>query len=168
MNTFGSLDIVILFIVGNTLNGNPTASGLHALSSDLKTSKNRTMAPSKIQVPDDVIRITSPGSRRITFTTKKATERIRLEREERKIKLEIRALCKAEARSGSHKELEKSKGVVTVGDFLLRKLAAQENTLKELSGEATNSKETGNHRGREANLERMKHETVEALRTLSI
>jgi hypothetical protein len=113
------------------------------------------MAPSKIQVPDDVIRIISPRSRRTTFTTKKAEERIRLEREERKAKLENRALRRAETRSGLHKELEKSEGAATVGDFLLRKLAAQENTLKGLSGEATNSKERVNHLGGEATLERM-------------
>ena len=121
------------------------------------------MAPSKIQVPDDVFRITSPGSRQTTFTTKKAEERIRLESEDRKAKLEIRALRRAEAGSGFHKELEKSEGAVMVGDFLLRKLAAQENSLKGLSGEAKSSKERVNHREGEENLERMKHETVEAL-----
>jgi hypothetical protein len=77
--------------------------------------------------PDDVLRMTSPGSRRTTFTTKKAEERGRLESEDRKAKLEIRAIRRAEAGSRFHKELEKSDGAVTVGDFLLRKLAAQEN-----------------------------------------
>jgi hypothetical protein len=43
-----------------------------------------------------------------------------------------------------HKELEKSEGAVTVGDFLLRKLGARGNTLKGLSIEATNSKERVN------------------------
>jgi len=134
------------------LNANCTVAGLHAT------------APLKIQVLDDVIRITPPGSRRTTFKTKKAEKRIRLEREDRKAKLEIRALRRAETRSG----LEKSEGAATVGDFLLRKLAAQEDTLKRLSGEATNSKERVNHREEEANLERMKHETVETLKTLSL
>jgi hypothetical protein len=121
------------------------------------------MAPSRIQVPDDVFRITSPGSRRTTFTTKKAEERSRLESEDRKAKLEIRALRRAEAGSRFHKELEKSDGAVTVGDFLLRKLAAQENTLKGLSGEGKNSKETVDHGEGQEHLERMKRETVEAL-----
>jgi hypothetical protein len=121
------------------------------------------MTPSRIQVPDDVFRITSPGSRRTTFATKKTEERIRLESEDRKAKLKIRALRRAEVGSGFHKELEKSDGAVTVGDFLLRKLAAQENTLKGLSEEAKNSKERVNHREGEENLERAKHETVEAL-----
>ena len=121
------------------------------------------MTPSRIQVPDDVFRITSPGSRRTTFTTKKTEERIRLESEDRKTKLKIRALRRAEVGSDFHKELEKSDGAVTVGDFLLRKLAAQENTLMGLSGEAKNSEERVNHREGEKNLETMKHETVEAL-----
>ena len=38
----------------------PIATSLVCMLSDLKTSKNRTMALSKIQVPNDVIRITSP------------------------------------------------------------------------------------------------------------
>jgi hypothetical protein len=83
-------------------------------------------------------------SRLTTFTTKKAEERIRLEREDRKAKLEIRALRRVEPGSGLHKELEKSEGAVTVGDFLLRKLGAQGNTLKGLSLEATNTKERVN------------------------
>jgi hypothetical protein len=125
------------------------------------------MAPSKIQVPDDVFRMTSPGSGRTTFTTRKTEERIRLENEDRKAKLEVRALRKAEARAGL-KELEKSEGAVIVSDCLLRKLAAQENTLKGLSGEAKNSKERVDHKEGEASLERMKHETVEALAALML
>jgi hypothetical protein len=112
------------------------------------------MALPRIQVPDDVLRRASNGSRRTTFTTKKAIERSRLESEDRKAKLEIRALRRAEARSRFHKELEKSDGVVTVGDFLLRKLAAQENTLEGLSGEGKNSKETVDHGEGQEQLER--------------
>ena len=59
--------------------------------------------------------------------------------------------------------MEKSETAATVGDFLLRKLAAHENTSKRLTGEAKNSKESVNPREGEENLERMKHETVEAL-----
>ena len=51
---------------------------------------------------------------------------------------------------------------VTIGDFLLRKLAVQENTFKELSGEANSSNERANHGEGKASLEKMKHETVEA------
>ena len=101
--------------------------------------------------------MTSPGSRRTTFTTKKAEERSRLESEDRKAKLEIRALRRAEAGSGFHKELEKSEGAVMVGDFLQRKLEGG------LSGEAKNSKEMVNHREGQEHLERMKHKSVEAL-----
>jgi hypothetical protein len=107
--------------------------------------------------------MTSPGSRWTTFTTKKAEERSRLESEDRKAKLEIRALRRVEAGPRFYKELEKSEGEVTVGDFLLRKLAAQENTLKRLSGEVKNSKEMVNRREGQEHLERMKYETVEAL-----
>jgi hypothetical protein len=136
---------------------------VYAPSLDHKTSKNCTMAPSRIQVPDDVLRITSPGSRRTTFTTKKAEERVRLESEDRKAKLEIRALRRAKAGSRFHKELEKSDGAVTVGDFLLRKLAAQENTLEGLSGKGKNSIDTVDHGEVQEQLERIKRETVEAL-----
>lgn len=136
-------------------------------SLDLKTSKDRTIAPPRIEVPDDVIGITFPGSRRTFFTTKKAEKRIRLEREDCKARLEI-ALRRAETRSVLHKELEKSEGALELAEFLLMKLAVQENTLRGLSGEATNNKEMENQREEEANLERMKHETVEALMTLSL
>jgi hypothetical protein len=125
------------------------------------------MAPSRIQVPDDVLGMTSPGSRRTTFTTKKAEERSRLESEDRKAKLEIRALRRAEAGSRFHKELEKSDGAVTVGGFLLRKLAAQENTLKGLSGEGKNSKEMVGHGEGQEHLERMKREALTLMRTYS-
>jgi len=129
---------------------NTYANAVYALSPDHKTSKNCTIELPRIQVPDNVLSITSPGSRRTTFTIKKAEERSRLESEDRKAKLEIRALRRVEAGSRFHKELEKSNGAVTVRDFLLRKLAAQENTLDGLSGKGNNSKETVDHReGRE-------------------
>ena len=53
-------------------------------------------------------------------------------------------------------------------DMLPRKLAVQENTFKELSGEANSSNERANHIEGEANLEKMKRETVEALRLLRL
>jgi hypothetical protein len=126
------------------------------------------MAPARIQIPDDVFRITPPGSRRTIFTTKKNEERMRLEREDRKAKLEIRALRREEAGSSFHKELEKSESVDKLGDMLLKKLAVQENTFKELSREANSSNERANHKEGEANLEKIKHKTVEALMMLRL
>ena len=48
------------------------------------------------------------------------------------------------------------------------KLAAEENALKRWSTEATNSKEADIYKEAEAKLERMKHETVDALKTLAL
>jgi hypothetical protein len=59
--------------------------------------------------------------------------------------------------------LEKSDGAVTVGDFLLRKLAAQENALKGLSGDGKNSKEMVDYGEGQEHLERMKRKTAEAI-----
>jgi hypothetical protein len=123
------------------------------------------MPLARIQVPDDVFRITPPGSRRTIFTTKKNQERIRLEREERKTKLEARALRKGEAGNSLHKELETSESVDKLGEMLLKKLAVQENPFKELSGDANSRNEC---REAEANLEKMKCETIEALMTLRL
>jgi hypothetical protein len=53
--------------------------------------------------------------------------------------------------------------VVTVRDFLLKKLAAQENTLKGLFREGKNSKETVDYGEGQEHLERIKRETVKAL-----
>jgi hypothetical protein len=97
-----------LLIVKYTLNNNRTISGLYVLSLDLKTSKNRIIILSKIQVPNNIIRIIFSRSYRTIFITKKAAEKIRLEKENRKTKLEIRAFRKAETRSGLYKELEKN------------------------------------------------------------
>jgi hypothetical protein len=117
------------------------------------------MAPTRIQLPDNVIRITPRGSRRTIFTTKKDEERIRLEREDRKEKLEIQSHRREEAGSGFQKELEMSEGAV-------RELAVQENTAKGLSGRANSSNDKANYKGGDMNLEKTKYETVEALRTL--
>jgi hypothetical protein len=56
--------------------------------------------------------------------------------------------------------LEKSDGAVTVGDFLLRELAAQENTLEGWSGKGKNSKDTVDHGEGQEQLERIKRETL--------
>ncbi|KAF8846687.1 hypothetical protein BDZ45DRAFT_699803 [Acephala macrosclerotiorum] len=134
---------------------------------DLKTSKDRTITLPRIQIPDDVIKIAFPKPYPTTFTTKNAEERIRLKGEDCKARFAT-ALYRAETRSYLYEELETNESAVTVVECLLRKLAAQENALKGLSGEATNSEERVNDKDGEANLERMKHETVEALWTLSL
>jgi hypothetical protein len=100
------------------------------------------------------------------FTAEKDEERIRLEREDRKAKLELRALGGEEARSGFHKDLEKSESTNRLGDLLSREFAVQANTLKGLSGGVNSSNERENLRVVEVNLETMKCETVEALRML--
>ena len=124
------------------------------------------MAGERIQVPDNVFRVTPPGSRRTIFTTQQNEERIRLERDDREAKLKLRALRREKAGPSFRQELEKSDGAIGIRDCLLRKLAAQENTLQELSGEANSSGGRANHRGEEANLEKMRRETVEALKML--
>jgi hypothetical protein len=118
------------------------------------------MALARIQIPENVFRITPLGSRRQRFTTKINEERIRLEREDQRSKLAFRSLQREKAGHRFHKEMEKSEGVVRLRDFFLGELAVQENT--ELFGGANSSKERENHR---VSLERKKHETVEALRT---
>lgn len=113
--------------------------------------------------------------------TKKNKERIRLEREDQKTKLEIWSLWREGTRSGFYKELEKSKSIVKLGDILLSKLAVQDNTLKELLRklavyentikellEANSSNKTENHTEGKANLKKMKHKTIEALRILKL
>jgi hypothetical protein len=124
------------------------------------------MALTRIQLPDNVIRITPRGSRGTIFTTKKDEERIRLEREDRKEKLEIRSQRREEARPEFHKELEMSEGAVRLGDFLLGELAVQENTTKGLLERASSSNDKANNKRGDMNLEKTKYETIEALKTL--
>lgn len=154
--------MIVLLIVRYSLNANAIIS-LYALSLNHKTLKNCIIALSRIQVPDNVLRVTLLKSRRITFATKKAKERSYLKSEDCKAKLEIRALQKVEAKLRFYKGLEKSDSVVIVGDFLLRKLAAQENTLNGLFKERKNSKEIVDYKERQEHLERIKRETVKAL-----
>lgn len=75
------------------------------------------------------------------------------------MKLEARALQREEARFSFYKELKKSESVDKLGEMLLRKLAVQENIFKEFSGEAN---EKANQSEGEANLEKMKRDTVAA------
>jgi hypothetical protein len=121
------------------------------------------MTLARIQIPKHVFGITSPGSRRLRFTTKINEERIRLESEDQKSKLAFRSLQREKAGHRFHKEMEKSEGVVRLRDFFLGELAVQENT--ELYSRANSGKERDNHMGIKVNLERKKYETVEALRT---
>ncbi|CZR68384.1 uncharacterized protein PAC_18283 [Phialocephala subalpina] len=157
------------FTQTSTQTSKPPASSRLPISRffDLRTSRDRTIAPPRIEVPDDVIPITFPGSRRTFFTTTKAEKRIRLKKVDCEAKVEI-ALRRAETRSAEtssvlHKEWEEGEGALELTECLLMKLAVQENTLRGLSGEATMNKEMGNQREEEANLERMKRETVEVL-----
>jgi hypothetical protein len=120
------------------------------------------MALARIQIPEHVFGITSPGSRSQRFTTETNEERIRLEKEDQKAKLAIRSLQREKAGPRFHTEMERGEGLVRLRDFFLGELAVQENT--ELSGGV--SDERCNHGGMEVNLERKKHETVKALRTL--
>ena len=122
------------------------------------------MAQETIQVPDNVFNITSPGSCRTIFTTQQNEERTCLGRDDREAKLKLRTLRREEAGSSFRQELEKSDGEMGITDCLLRMLAAQENTSQELSGEAKSSDGRANYRGEVANLEKMKRETVEALK----
>jgi hypothetical protein len=91
---------------------------------------------------------------------------MRLEREDREAKLEARALRREKAGSSFHKELEANESVDKLGEMLLRKLAVQEKNFTELSGESNSRNERANQREGEANLEKMKRETVEALMIL--
>jgi hypothetical protein len=124
------------------------------------------MSRERIQEPDNVFRVTPPGSRRTIFTTQQNEERIRLERDDREVKLRLRALRREKAGPSFRQELEKSDGAVGIRDCLLRKLAAQENASQELSGEANSSDGRANHGGEEANFEKMRRETEEALEML--
>jgi hypothetical protein len=124
------------------------------------------MARERIQVPDNVFRVTPPGSRRTIFTTQQNEERICLERDDREAKLKLRALRREKAGPSFRQELEKSDGAIGIRDFLLKKLAAQENASQDLSGEANSSDGRAKRRGEEANLKKMRRETEEALEML--
>ena len=124
-----------------------------------------SMVPFRIQIPDHHIRLRSPGSRRTTFTKLRVQGKYCLESEDRKTKLELRARRRAEAGSHFQKEADKSDGMVEVGDLLLGKLAAQENTVQGLFGDAHKNNEMSGHKDRQKHLERMKRETVEAIMT---
>ncbi|KAM0132868.1 hypothetical protein ACHAP3_006157 [Botrytis cinerea] len=123
------------------------------------------MAQERIQVPDNVFRVT-PASRRTIFTTQQNEERIRLGRDDREARLKLRTLRREEAGSSFRQELEKIDGEMGIRDCLLRMLASQENTSQDLSGEANSSDGRANYRGEVGNLEKMKRETVEALKML--
>jgi hypothetical protein len=122
------------------------------------------MAGTRINLLNDVLGINHRGSRRRLFTTKDNEERIRLAREDRKEKFEIRSLRRA--MTYHFDEFEKDESVIRVRDFLLMELARQENTIRGLSGKPNNSLCKTEHDGIDRSLARIRSETVEALRTL--
>lgn len=63
-------------------------------------------------------------------------------------------------------EAEKVESVVKLRDFLLADLAQQENDARGLSGVNTGLRKRGDHRDIEGDIERIKDETMEALKTL--
>jgi hypothetical protein len=89
------------------------------------------MTPLKIQIPKSTSEITRPRSRRRLFIIKYDEERIRLANEDRKAKLEIRALRRLDeaARTHFYKGLERVKGELKLKELFLTELVRQENTL---------------------------------------
>jgi hypothetical protein len=135
----------------------------------LRSSSIRHMVGARIIIPNDVIGISRPRSRQQLFTTKNNKERIRWAKEDRKAKLEIRYLQREGKLARTHlcQELEKIESVVKLQDFLLTELARQENNFRGLSGGTNTSlHKGGNHENVEGDIERIKEETMEALKTL--
>jgi hypothetical protein len=127
------------------------------------------MTPLKIQIPKGTSEITRPGSRRRLFTTKHDEERIRLASEDRKAKLEIRALRRLDEAAGTHfyEGLERAESEFKLKELFLTELAQQENTLQGLSRVDSTSCELRNETEIERELRRLKFETMEALRQFS-
>jgi hypothetical protein len=89
------------------------------------------MTPLKIQIPVGTSKTTRLRSRRRLFITKHDEERIRLASEDRKAKLEIRALRRLDAAARTHfyKGLERAESEFKLKELLLTELARQENIL---------------------------------------
>lgn len=119
------------------------------------------MAP-RIQVPPNTLWMTCPKSQRQRFTTKENEERVHLASEDRKAKLDLRNRRRQDksAESRFSEEVEKAEEELKLKECFLKKLARNENTEKGFSG--VDSK--GNMTDIESNVQRVKHETVEALR----
>ena len=134
-------------------------------SAILKTTSYH-IALLRIQTPNNTLEITCPGSRQRLFTTKHNEERIRLASENRKEKLEIRALRRLDEAAKPHfyEGLERAEGVVKLKECFLTELARQENTLKGLSRVDNISCEKRNDKEIEQKLQIQRFETVEALR----
>jgi len=116
----------------------------------------------RIQVPPNTLRMTCPESRRRRFTTKENEERIHLASEDRKARLELRNRRRKDKSAESHfsEEVEGAEEELKLKEGFLRELARNENTLKGFSGEDNK----GNKTDIESNVQRVKHETTEALR----
>ena len=125
------------------------------------------MLGARINLPDNIIRISRPRLSRKLLTTKDNEERIYLAKEDRSTKLENRYLRREDS-TYNYQELESTEGLVRLRGLLLRKLALQENTLKGLSeGSYTGICKTEDHGDIKGKLQRIKYETVEALTTLA-
>jgi hypothetical protein len=126
------------------------------------------MAGVRITIPNDVVGISRPGSRQRLFTTKNNEDRIRRAKEDRKTKLEIQYLQREgkSARAYFCQELKEVESMVKLQDSLLIELAWQENNYRGLlGGTNTSLRKVGNHGNVERDIERIKDETVEALKT---
>ena len=119
------------------------------------------MAP-RIQVPPNTLRMTCPESHRRRFTTKENEERIHLASEDRKARLKLRNRRRQDklADNSFSEEVEKAEEELKLKEGFLKKLARKENTKKGFSGEDSK----GNMTDIESNVQRVKHETTEALR----
>ena len=128
-------------------------------------SKDLIMAQPRIQVPPNTLRITCPDARRRRFTTKENEEKIRFANEDRKAKLDLRSRRRQEksAAISFSEEVEIAEGELEIKECLLRELARQENSLKGLSGSENIGYEKENERQRDLKLQRLNHDTMEAL-----
>ena len=119
------------------------------------------MAP-RIQVPPNTLRITYPESRQQRFTTEENEERIHLASADRKARLELRNRRRRDKSAKSHfsEGVEKAEEELKLTEGFLKKSARNENAEKGFSGEDNK----GNMTDIESNVQRVKNETVEALR----
>jgi hypothetical protein len=124
------------------------------------------MTSLKIQIPKGTSETTRPGSPRRLFTTKHDEERIRLASEDRKAKLESRALRRLDEAAGTlfYEGLERAEGDFKLKELFLTELAREENALQGLSRVDSTSCELRNETEIEQKLRRLKFETMGALK----
>lgn len=122
------------------------------------------MAQGRINIPKNIISTYRPGFCGRRFATEKTELGIRQANEEREARLETRSFRQNEQIDKAYfdTELKKVESVVKLRDFLLQELAKHENAL---NGQREKVEEE-TYEKMEQTLERVKYETVEALRTL--